>query len=202
MVHLVSQSRTKPGDERRQYFRIKNRLFMGYELLDSDQGFSGSNEDNSKSLPFAHLLEELNALVKANNSHIESLNSQQQLTVEHLNNLNAKIAQLTQYMIQSLNLRYNDLLEVDLSGGGIRFNSDRSMVIGQKLKLELVLVPEYYYLVVYGEVVDCQPIDNGFELGIVFDQIKEADRDAIIRHVFKSQSAQLRAEKQNNSQAE
>jgi len=198
----VSQSREKPENERRQYFRIKNRLFIGYELIDSEHEFSASNSDNSKSLPFAHLLGELNGIVSANDAHIETLNSQQQPTIDHINELNTKLAQLTQYMIQSLNLSYNELLEVDLSGGGIRFESERSMPIGQKLKLELVLVPEYYYLVVYAEVVDCQPINNRFELAISFDQIKEADRDAIIRHVFKSQSEQLRAEKHNNSQIE
>lgn len=198
----MSQSREKPENERRQYFRIKNRLFIGYELIDSEHEFSASNSDNSKSLPFAHLLGELNGIVSANDAHIETLNSQQQPTIDHINELNTKLAQLTQYMIQSLNLSYNELLEVDLSGGGIRFESERSMPIGQKLKLELVLVPEYYYLVVYAEVVDCQPINNRFELAISFDQIKEADRDAIIRHVFKSQSEQLRAEKHNNSQIE
>jgi len=198
----VSQSIEKPENERRQYFRIKNRLFMGYELLDSGQEFSASNNNKSKSLPFAHLLGELNSLVKANESHIETLNSQQQSTIDHINNLNTKLAQLTQYMIKSLNLSYNELLEVDLSGGGIRFESERSMPKGQKLKLELVLVPEYYYLVVYAEVVNCLSVDKHFELSIGFDQIKEADRDAIIRHVFKSQSAQLRAEKQNDPQIE
>ena len=167
----MSQSIQTPESERRQYFRIRNRLFMGYELLDSEQDISDSDSNDAKSLPFSHLLGELNRLIANNDLHIESLSSQQHLTIDHLNQVNSKIEQLTQYMIQSLNLSYSDLQEVDLSGGGIRFTSKREMSLGQKLKIELVLVPEYYYLVVHAKVVDCLPINNSYEL---------ADRKSVV----------------------
>jgi len=192
----VTDNKNFLQDERRQYFRIKNRLFMGYELFDPNSTNVSVTQSNN-SLPFAHLMEELNSLSEANKSHCKTLNSQQQATVEHLNFVNDKIEQLTGYMIESLNLAYNDLLEVDLSGGGIRFDSEKPLTLGQALKLELVLVPEYHYLVALGEVVDCLQKDNKYQIAISFTDIKETDRDAVIRHVFKRQSQQLREQKQN-----
>jgi len=192
----MTDSKNVVQDERRQYFRIKNHLFMGYELFDPNATNKGSTQSNN-SLPFAHLMEELNSLSEANKSYCQTLNSQQQATIDHLNFVNDKIEKLTGYMIESLNLAFSDLLEVDLSGGGIRFESDTALTLGQSLKLELVLVPEYHYLVALGEVVDCLEENNQFHIAISFKEIQEADRDAVIRHVFKRQSQQLREQKQN-----
>ena len=196
----MAQAKTPLEKERRQYFRIKNRLFMGYELLDSNNDSFDIALEQKNSLPFAHLLEELNQLAESNDKHCQSLDSQQQPTIDHLGRVNQKIEQLTGYMIKSLDLDYNELLEVDLSGGGIRYDSEIALKPEQELKLELVLVPEYHYLVALGKVVDCVKEVNGYQIAIAFTHIKENDRDLIVRHVFKSQSQQLRERKQQSEQ--
>ncbi|MBV1910383.1 MAG: PilZ domain-containing protein [Kangiellaceae bacterium] len=190
----------KTSDERRQYFRIKNSLFMSYELYDdgTDELEQAPKEIDAKSLRSMHLLKELNSILEENENYSKKLPSLDSKTKNYLESLDTKIIEITKYLVKTLGVEYSELLEVDLSGGGIRFRSEKSEPIDQKLKLDLVLVPEYYNLTAYGTVVDCRKLEHAeeFELAISFTDIQEADRDAVIRHVFKRQSKQLRLDKQ------
>lgn len=183
-----------PEDDRRQYFRIKHSVFMTFEIVDEESAVNKGQTINSKSLPCIHLLKELNGLMDGNETVVTSLATLDSSVLTHLTNQNNKMSELSQYIIENLALEYNEQVEVDLSGGGIRFTHHSQLPIEQALKIELVLVPEYYSLIAYGKVVDCKKDADKeqFELAITFDQIQENDRDAIIRHIFMAQSKQLR----------
>ncbi len=185
--------------ERRQYFRIKNSLFMSYELVADENAEQPIKEVSARSLRSMHLLQELNSILEENDNFAKGLGEEQRQTKNYLAELSEKVTDITRYLVKTLGVEYSELLEVDLSGGGIRFESDAPLNVNQVLKLDLVLVPEYYNLTTLGEVVDCRPIGSSglFEIAITFSEIQENDRDAIVRHVFKRQSEQLRTDKQD-----
>lgn len=193
----MSVSSNNQGSERRQYFRIKNSLFMSYDVLVEGEPDSGPKELSTQSLRSMHLLKELNSMLEDNEIFATSLNEVENKSKAYAESLGKRITDITQYLVKTLGVEYSELLEVDLSGGGIRFETERPLEIGQELRLELVLVPEYYDLSTTGQIVDCQSLGASglFQIAISFIDIHEADRDAIIRHVFKRQSQQLRSDK-------
>jgi c-di-GMP-binding flagellar brake protein YcgR len=194
----VTNSPDSSDSERRQYFRIKNSLFMSYEAISEDESEQPVTEVSSRSLRSMHLLKELNSILEENEIFSKTLTEEERKTKYYLAELSDKVTDITRYLVKTLGVEYSELLEVDLSGGGVRFESDTPLTVNQALKLDIVLVPEYYNLTTSGLVVDCCSIGASglFEIAISFTDIQEADRDAIVRHVFKRQSEQLRLDKQ------
>jgi c-di-GMP-binding flagellar brake protein YcgR len=186
------------GSDRRQYFRIQNSLFMSYELISENDDKIQAKEVSSRSLRSIHLLKELNSILEENEAFSQTLTETERTTKYYLEALSDKVTDITRYLVKTLGVEYNELLEVDLSGGGVRFESDTPLSVNQVLRLDLVLVPEYYNLNTIGTVVDCKPVgaSGNYHIAISFSDIQENDRDAIVRHVFKKQSEQLRQDNQ------
>lgn len=190
-----------PEDERRQYFRIRNSLFMSFEAIENINEYHLPKDRDSDPSPSIHLLKELNKLEQQNEVFINTLREDQGVISSYITSLNSEFGLLTQYIINNLDVAYRELQEVDLSGGGIRFESDSALDINQELKMEIILLPEYTNILTYGKVVDCQKSKDkqAFELAVTFSQIHESDRDQIIKHVLKAQSRQLRTDKEKSS---
>jgi hypothetical protein len=193
-------SKPESGAERREYFRIKNWIIINHHIVDSISDESIENDLKHEQSARISLLQELTQLENDNENYLISLSDKQSQLGNYLININKKISLLTRFVIQSLNTDNQDLTEVDISGGGLRFKSHKANKIDQLLKLELVLIPECVGLIAYGRVVDCKPVEDTelFEIAVVFAKLREADRDAIIKHVFTLQSRQLRDENPEN----
>ena len=182
------------ASERREYFRIKNWLILNYEVVDSVESTPEFSDLANEESPRITLLQELSRLEQENQGYLSSLKDKQSQLGNYLLNMNKKFELLTRFVIQSLTDSPQELTEVDISGGGIRFKTNTAQPIDQVVKVELVLVPECVGIVAYGRVVDCRKQDegDGYDMAIVFIKLRESDRDAIVRHVFKIQSNQLR----------
>ncbi len=182
------------NNERREYFRIKNWLILNYEVIDSIENAPEVSDLMREESPRITLLQELSRLEQENQSYLSSLKEKQSQLGNYLLNMNKKFELLTRFVIQSLSDNPQDLTQVDLSGGGIRFKTHTQHKIDEVIKIELVLVPECVGIIAYGRVVDCHAIENSdeHEMALVFVKLRESDRDAIVRHVFKIQSNQLR----------
>lgn len=191
---------TKSAEERREYFRIKNWIMLNHQKID-DLGDDDGLEALESGSPRINLLQAMSQIEADNQNYLASLSGKQSQLGGYILNMNKKIELLTQFVVQSLDSDSSTLTEVDISGGGIRYTCDEKLEIDQLLKLELVLVPECYGILAYGRVVDCKPATNGkgFDLAIIFVQLKETHRDAIIKHVFQVQSKQLRDVKKDTS---
>ena len=188
--------------ERREYFRIKNWIIINFEPIDSIQDAPDLDGSGAKSSPRISLLQELSRLENENQAYLGSLTDKQSQLGNYLINMNKKMELLTRFVIESLSGDQNELREVDISGGGIRFKSLTPQPIDQLLTLEIVLVPECVGILAYGRVVDCKKLEDTphHEIALVFVKLREADRDAIVKHVFKIQSEQLRSQKPNNNE--
>ena len=200
-VQFVSFPIPPASDERRQYFRIKNSLYMSYQVMNAEAKQSGVQELATQSVSL-RVLKELSEIKQKNKDFLNTLHSDQTAISTHINQQNSQISTLSNYLVQNVDTKYKKLFEVDLSGGGIRFESTTQLEKDQELKLHIILIPEYRDISLLGRVVKSQRLDDkeDFEHSITFSQIQEADRDAIIKHVFKTQSKQLRADKSNSKQ--
>lgn len=117
---------------------------------------------------------------------------------EWLKMINSKL----DYLINLWNLKEGGfsslpLTEVNISGGGMSFISDLSYNKGDILELKVILEsPSAVALYLYGEVVNCQIINNAFRVAVKFINIDEDIRDHIIRFVFHRQRQLLRQKKE------
>ena len=182
------------SEERRQYFRIRNWLIIKHDLVSDSDEEPPLGEQSPLGSPRITLLRELNRIDNENKNYLGSLTDKNSQLGSYLLNLNKKVELITQFMVQSLETEENELTEVDISGGGVRFTSNEARKIDQLIRMEIVLIPDCVGLIAIGRVVDCKPAsaEGQFELAVIFVRLREKDRDAIIRHVFRVQSEQLR----------
>ncbi|WP_447968258.1 PilZ domain-containing protein [Nitrospira sp. M1] len=82
-------------------------------------------------------------------------------------------------------------MNVNLSGSGIRFKTDKEFPLESSLVLRLILRP-FVPIQAIGKVVRTGRVEKGdeayFETAVQFTEISEDDREAIIRHIIRSQA--------------
>ncbi|MCW8879107.1 MAG: PilZ domain-containing protein [Kangiellaceae bacterium] len=191
-------------EERREYFRIKNWIILNYEVVESLESVPNFQSLIDEESPRITLLQELTRLENENQAYLGSLKEKQSQLGDYLLNMNKKFELLTRFVIQSLTDNSQELTEVDISGGGIRFSTKSPHPMDTLIKMEIVLVPECVGIIAYGRVVDCKKIDDSdnYDMAVVFVKLREADRDAIVKHVFKIQSRQLRQNVPNSEETD
>ncbi len=84
-----------------------------------------------------------------------------------------------------------ELAKVNLSGSGIRFFSTQEFPVNSYLALRLILRP-FIPMQAVGKIIRIEPAqqddESGFDIAVEFSQIAPDDREAIIRHVLRSQA--------------
>ena len=194
------------NNERRKYFRIRNKLFLSYELDLTEKNASSEGSVSHQNIgpqasPQITLLRELSEINDENKRFLKKLSPQQESAYSHVQTMNNRIVELSRQIIYALDIDENSMMEVDISGGGLSFESKSQLNVGQKLNMEMILMPQYFGIALDAEVVDCSTVEESDNLrtSIEFTQINEPDRDAIIRHVFKTQSKILRDSKESEN---
>ncbi len=84
-----------------------------------------------------------------------------------------------------------ELAKVNLSGSGIRFFSEQEFPVDSYLVLRLILRP-FIPMQAVGRIIRIEPATQGdqpgFDIAVEFSQIAPDDREAIIRHVLRTQA--------------
>jgi len=92
-----------------------------------------------------------------------------------------------------------ELAKVNLSGSGIRFFSEQEFPVDSFLLLRLILRP-FIPLQAVGKIIRSKPAQRGeeagFEVAVEFTQISSDDREAIIRHVLRTEATLHRLRQQ------
>ncbi len=96
---------------------------------------------------------------------------------------------------------------VNLSASGMAFSTTEAISIGTILEIKLLLLSSFTGILTYSEVVGCeqQPSTEAepvFQIRVNFTHLRENDRDVLIRHILKRQSALLRAQRENRDSTE
>ena len=85
-------------------------------------------------------------------------------------------------------------MDVNLSGGGVGFVSDREFATGDQLAIKMILPPFMMIQAVVKVIrsipqAECQ----GFAIATEFVDLKADDQEQLIRHILQTQAEQLRA---------
>ncbi|MCF6354335.1 MAG: PilZ domain-containing protein [Candidatus Polarisedimenticolaceae bacterium] len=196
-------------DERRSYFRIDDVVKLGYRVVSSEE------------LP--ELIERLESGAGSNFTVMSSFTAMSQQMVVQLRRIEGTApdtAACIKILDQKLNILGRAFLvqeeeaanqatkAVNISAGGIVFSSAEPYEKGEALELKLLLMPEMTGMMIYGEVVECVENEGGesreepYCLRINFSNIREADRDILIRYLLRSQGKWLQKRRQESEDSD
>lgn len=192
--------------ERRRYFRIEDRALIKYRVIGLDAV--------ERERQFIRLNE-----IRAANLHaaLLGLDMRLQELIDDIHDDDRPLAQALELLNRKLNLiervvaleatprgapeeREHASSDISMSGGGLALRADSPLELHAYLAVDLVLLPSHHPMRALGRVVDCRRFTAGdYSIAIEFDEIREEDRDLLIQHIVRRQSALLRLERQGDA---
>ncbi len=193
--------------ERRRYYRIEDRALIKYRVvteaaLDDERRFIFLDEIRSSNLHAALMGLELKL-----QDQIDIVRGRDKALAEALELLNRKFTLLERIVAlegshdSSIDYREHEPTRVNLSGGGIGIEAAAPLDVDTRLAIDLVLLPSNHSMRVLGRVIDCRETAGGYDIAIEFEEIREDDRDTLIQHIVRKQSALLRDQRQETENA-
>lgn len=182
---------------RRQYFRIEDKAIVEVcplkdnmtpsECFELSPEFSLISEFQLLDVESKHLLRSITDKDKSLGQFLRVMNKK-------LDSLSRVIALTHQNSAQSTSAHIQD---VNLSEGGIAFQSGIEYDSKQRVAIKLVLLPMYSGLILEGEILSCRGNSAPYELHIAFTDICEAHQQLIARHIMRLQSQQIHKNQRN-----
>ena len=189
------------AEDRRGFFRIDDEVNLFYKKIDEklvhEPHHVSDNVLNSCSLSTAlEMVSQESALL------LHRLEKNLPDVADYLRIIETKIDLLGQaIMMQGFQFKENETRNVNISATGIAFNCEEELKQGDYLEIKMLLVSSMAVIVTYGKVVYCrhsQPNDNQYPhfIGVDFINMKDEDREMLIKYVVKKQLQQIRDKKQ------
>lgn len=185
----------KPGlqsaIERREYFRVNDTLGIRLRSI---------HDDSQPDIPPA-IIGLISALSQANTElqrSLSLLNEQSAEFSDCIRSLAKRQDVLLDYLLSSQVASLLPPTEISLSAGGISFWSPKSWPIGSLLQLEILIGDPLALICCQAQVVQRHPENQGYDLGLHYQQISEADRDLLAKRVLLAELRQRRARQQQN----
>ncbi len=189
-------------DERRRYYRIADRALIKYRVITED-----ALQDERR---YVFLNE-----VKASNVHaalmgidlrfhelLEAVRGESRAVAEAIELLNRKVTLLERVVAlenagsAAIDYRDHEPVEISISGGGLALEAVKPLALNANLAIDMILLPSNHPMRVIGKVVDCRKTDSGnYAIAIEFEEMRDDDRDLLIQHIVRKQSAVLREER-------
>lgn len=188
-------------DERREYFRIDDRIALDYRpitasevelLLDKLKShvpdkFTTASSFAATSRQISHMLYRLQGespeLARCLHAIDQKLNT---------------LAQL--FVAEEMQIETRPTCEVIISAGGLAFRAQQPLPVGELLEMRMVLLPSLMGILTVSRVVKCERADGGnlqfpWEIAVVYEHIRESDRELLVRHIMSLETELLRAQR-------
>lgn len=184
-------------EEKRRYFRVSDTISLLYKVVNEIQvkQLSHVSHDVLSTCSLSAALEVLNQEAAALAPRLDRRDPEM---FEYLKILDNKI----NLIVQSLAPRQDDFSdqdkrEVNLSAAGVAFTNDVPLPVDTLLELRMVLTSCLAVIVAYGRVAQCKDIsqdntEHPYAICVEYVNMKEEDRELLIKHVIKKQMQQLR----------
>ncbi|WP_447603153.1 PilZ domain-containing protein [Nitrospira sp. Nam80] len=186
---------TSRPEDRREWLRIDERLFLDYRLVDESA--------HAPALDLPPVTKDMiSALV---NKPTADLIAREGETLDGSPLLPwiSKIDWLLEMILASLatihpgSVSTPRLTDVNISAGGLSFLSPRPFGIDALLALR-VIIPPFTPIQTQARVIRAEPAAHGsagFKIAVEFSTLAADDQEHIIRHIIRMQAEQLRARK-------
>ncbi len=177
------------GDERREFFRMHDRLLVGFRQISYDESLF--LEKHLKELLPSHVPDRRLIEMPTTPAFIRDLYS-------YLEVLDKKLDTIINTLSKNNELFRTRYVDVDISGSGVRFFSDVKLEEGDNVEVRIVL-PGFPDMQIgaLGRVVrirtNVRANEEGWEVAVRFTGISERDRDLLINYLFSKERERMRA---------
>ncbi len=189
------------GEDRRRFFRIDDEVNLVYKKVDVQQATEPSHASDN--------LLSNDVLAVA----MDALNQESQLILRRLEKADSDVADYLKLMDDKIDLIARSVLlqetefsventrEVNISATGLAFACKEALNAGDFLEVKMLLPSCMAIVVTYGKVVYSKMSHSDdsaypYVVGLDYVNMKEQDRELLIKHVVKRQMQQIRGHKQ------
>ncbi len=194
------------AEDRRGFFRIDDEVNLFYKKIE-EKLVTEPHHVSDNVLTSCSLSTALEMVSQESAVLLHRLEKSLPDVADYLRMLESKIDLLAQaVMMQGFQFKENDTRNVNISATGIAFNCEEALKEGDFLEIKMLLVSSMAVIVTYGRVVYCkrsQANDNRFPyfIGVDFINMKDEDREMLIKYVVKKQLQQIRDKKQGSNKS-
>ena len=179
-----------PESERREFFRIKDRLIVEFRQLDYEESLT-LRESLSQSGFLTESLEQVDPRYPSKSPLADDVYARLEL-------MDKKLSMILDLLAKRDGLFHTRYVNVVVSGSGLKYACDTRLDEGCFLELRIGLpVSQGSRIVVLGKVVSCTKAEteggDEWETAISFVGISEKDRDALVSYIFAKERESLRA---------
>lgn len=185
---------------RRRFFRINDEVDLYYRKI-ARQEATGDSHIDENVLTSNALPQIMQAMEQEMNGLLKRIETVQPDVAAYLNLLNYKVDMLAECLTRENNLiREKNSYLVNLSASGLAFGSEQALSEGDFLELKILLPASRALVTTCCRVIRCRqnPADDQpypYVVSVDYMNMKEEDRELLIKHVIKRQMAQLREQK-------
>lgn len=196
----MEKSNISTTDDRRRFFRIDDTVNLFYKIVD-EQTVAATSQMTDDLLSNCSLVTALDVLDQESRIVMYRIEKNEPEIAEYLKLMESKISLLAQaVMKQGNDFTDSKMRNANISASGLAFESDKRIEEGQYLEIKLLLTSCLAVIVIYGSVVYCKEnnlgdIEMPFQIGIDYINLKDQDREILIKHVVKRQMQQIREQK-------
>jgi hypothetical protein len=187
-------------EERRGFFRIDDEVSLFYKKIEETK-VAEPHQISDNILNSCSLSTALDMLSQDTAILLHRLEKNQPDVAEYLRLLDSKIDLVAQaVMMQKFEVSESETRNVNVSATGMAFNCEIAFKEGDYLEIKMLLISSMAVIVTYGRVIYCQSGQSNdtrypYFIGVDFINMKEEDREMLIKYVIKKQLQQIRDRK-------
>lgn len=177
-----------PVHERRQHFRIEDRIYFNYKILKPGNCYCEQtlNDDllsqaGDRYVEIARYFESFDTELA---QLTQALSLKEPIVSHFLNILNTKI----DYLVRHIALDDKNLKKVNISLGGMSFKAQEHLAEKTQLKLVVYTKPNMVPIIINGVVVYCEHLNaNIYRVAIQFEHLTQEQEQLLSQHIMLAQ---------------
>jgi hypothetical protein len=186
------------SEERREYFRIDDEIALDYRLISQGEAERLREKIQSRLVDRFTAASSFTATSRQMTHVIHKVQNQSPELARCLQAIDQKLNMIAQLFVsEEIDLYEQPTREVNLSAGGVAFRVQHEIKIDSLLELRMVLLPSLVGILTISRVIQCERADDGnlrfpWEIAVVYEHLRETDRELLVRHIMSRETQQLR----------
>ncbi|MGJ8693395.1 MAG: PilZ domain-containing protein [Thalassotalea sp.] len=186
-----------------EFFTIAHNFSVNIEKLPVASSYSQQTFEQMIPLPFQLASDNITIDQKALRP-IQNLSAHAHQLVEYLHHQANKIDLLVNYILSQHDDEALRFQGVEFGGGGFSFLAEDEFEIREQLAAKIFMLDNNCAVYCHGEIIDKTIINNEqqqYSYKVIFENIREVDREIMVRSSLHIQSKQLQELAQKRNQA-
>ena len=173
--------------ERRDFFRVYQDVLFEYKVISAEVADSDSPDQAFAVGVSTHLVSELNRLTRECEPALKIIKEKNRGLSDVLSRINAKVDLVVRHQIFS-GAGDKTPTRINLSEDGIAFRAQQSFKKNDFLAVQIIFVPSYIPILVFGRVIRSEPSGSDFKVAAKFYKLQDLDRKELARQILKVQT--------------